>query len=300
MRRLALLALAVVFAAGTVRLADRLAERGDRPYDLDYVPSPRALRWMALGHPTLAADLWWLRIVQYMGEPRGDRRGWGKLFPALDLVTDVDPHHGYAYQVGANVLASVGQMAASNALLEKGIRSVPDRYILPFQRAVNAMLYDGDYVGAAHWFELASQKPGAPEHLREYVVAMYVKGDHAEAAVTFLEHLLETARDPESVRALQKQLQQAKLERAALAIDAAVAAYRQHFLLRPFSVDRLVAAGLLREVPPDPYGGTWTLDEEGRAHSSVNPHRFARPMTAEERRAAVRTMGAQTRGMTAP
>lgn len=300
MRRLALLALAVVFAAGTVRVADRLDARGERPYDLDAVPSARALRWMSLGHPTLAADLWWLRTVQYMGEPRGERRGWSKLFPALDLVTDVDPRHGYAYQVGANVLAGVGQIAASNALLEKGIRNVPDRYIVPFQRAVNAMLYDGDYVGAAHWFELASRKPGAPEHLREYVVAMYVKGDQAEGAVAFLEHLIEAARDPESVKALEKQLSQAKLERAALAIDGAVERYRQRYVLRPFSIDQLVTVGLLSEVPPDPYGGAWTLDEEGRAHSSVNPRRFARPMTAEERRDAVGALGAQTRGSSAP
>src|SRR6266545_1062582 len=152
---------------------------GEKPYDVAFVPSAASLRWTSLGHPTLAANLMWLRAVQYMGEPRADERGWSKLRAIVELVTDLDPRHGYAYQTSANLLSTAGLLSDSNAILEKGTRNVPDRYILPFQRAVNAFLYAGDYAEAGRWFEVAAKAPGAPPHLRDYVLAMYVKGDAA-------------------------------------------------------------------------------------------------------------------------
>jgi len=37
---------------------------------------------------------------------------------SLDLVTELDPQHGYAYQVGGNTLGSVGRIDESNAMLQ--------------------------------------------------------------------------------------------------------------------------------------------------------------------------------------
>jgi tetratricopeptide (TPR) repeat protein len=290
MSRLRLLALAAALGGATVLLGTRLEEPRDRPYDIGILPASSALRWASLGHPLLVANLFWLRTVQYIGEPRGDRRGWDKLFPVVDLVTDLDPRHGYAYQVAGNVLGAVGRVDEANRILEKGTRNRPDRYILPFHRAVNAMLYAGDYVEAARWFEVASRVPGAPEHMREYVLSMYVKGEEAGGAVTFLQHLLDTATDDESRRSLERQLLQARVEQAAAVIDAAVERFRERYVLPPVALEQLVFTGVLREIPPDPAGGTWVLDDEGRAHSTISTKRFQRPMTAEDRRSAIRAL----------
>jgi tetratricopeptide (TPR) repeat protein len=288
---LAIAALALFLAA--FGLAARLGKGTAAAYDVDIVPSPEVARWISLGHPTLAANLLWLRAVQYMGDPRGDERGWGKLAPLLDVITDLDPRHGYAYQVGGNVLAGLGQVEASNRLLEKGTRAVPNRYILPFHRAVNALLYAGDYQEAARWFGKAADTPGAPAHLREYVVAMHVKGNQAGQAVAFLEDLLRTAADEESRKALEKQLLQARIEQAALPVDEAIARWRERYVTPPLSVSQLVQEGYLPEIPPDPAGGTWTIGEDGRVHSSVNPRRFQRPMTAEDRARELGTFGSE-------
>jgi hypothetical protein len=97
-RALVPLLVAVALATGKVAVTRRLsAEAATTPYDLRYLPSARAARWASLGHPTLVANLYWLRAVQYMGDPKAGARGWDKLFPVLDLVTDLDPRHGYAY-----------------------------------------------------------------------------------------------------------------------------------------------------------------------------------------------------------
>jgi tetratricopeptide (TPR) repeat protein len=299
-RSIALLATAALLAAASVGVGRGLDAQGTEPYDLGFVPRAAAVRWLSLGHPTLAANLYWLRAVQYIGDPAGDRRGWGKLYPIVDLVTDLDPRHGYAYQVAANVLAGVGRVAESNRLLEKGARSNPGRYILPFHRAVNAFLYQGDYAEAGRWFERAAETPGAPPHLRESVVAMYVKGNQAEAAIGFLEHLLASAGDPESRKALERQLERARIEKVAWSIDEALERYRTRFALGPVDLQRLVDTSLLAAIPSDPLGGFWFLGTDGRAHSSVNPERFQRPMTAAERRDSIRSLGARMQDPPAP
>jgi tetratricopeptide (TPR) repeat protein len=222
-----------------------------------------------------------------MGDPRADERGWGKLRPLVDVVTDLDPRHGYAYQTTGNLLASSGRLADSNAILEKGTRNVPDRYILPFHRAVNAFMYAGDYVDAGKWFEIASTTPGAPARLREYVVAMYAKGDRAEAAVSFLRHLQEEAQDDESRKAIDHQIRRATLERDATRLEAAAAFYRERHLFPPVCLEQLVLDGLVDRLPEDPFGGEYYLDGEGRVRSTAFGKRLDRPQTPAERARAL-------------
>ncbi|WP_242342614.1 tetratricopeptide repeat protein [Anaeromyxobacter terrae] len=286
-RSVSLLLFAVALSAGTAAVARRIDAGAARIYDVAFVPSSNAMRWLSLGHPTLVANLNWLRTVQYVGEPRGDERGWDRLRPLAELVTDLDPKHGYAYQVTGNQLASAGLIADSNAILEKGFENVPDRYILPFHRAVNAFLYEGDYALAGRYFERAARTPGAPAHLRDYVLAMYVKGDAPGAAISFLEHLYARAEDDETRRALEKQLAQAHLERDAARLEAAAEAYTRQIGVRPITPVQLVMEGLVSSLPADPFGGEYFLDEAGRVHSTVHERRFERPAGGAARTAAM-------------
>lgn len=299
-RSLALGLAAAALAAATVAVGLRLDVTGVSPYDLGFVPRAAAVRWLSLGHPTLAANLYWLRAVQYMGDPRADARGWEKLLPIMELVTDLDPGHGYAYQVAANVLGGAGRVQEANRLLEKGTRNVPDRYILPFHRAVNAFLYQGDYAEAGRWFEVAARTPGAPPHLRENVVAFYVKGNQADAAIAFLGHLGESASDPESRKAIERQLARARFERAALRIDEALQRHRERFRFGPYDLRRLVEEGLLPALPPDPAGGSWFIGEDGRARSTRGPERYLDPLDETGRARAIHQLGEQMRSPPPP
>jgi hypothetical protein len=264
-------------ALATWLLARHLDTGQLRIYDVAVVPRASTLRWLSLGHPILAADLMWLKAVQYIGEPRSNERGWDKLFPLVDTVTDLDPRHGYAYQVAGTLLGSFGRVAESNAILEKGMRAVPDRYILPFYRAYNAFTYDDDWAGAGRFAEIAARSKGAPPHVRHYALAFYVKGQRADAAVAFLEQSLSEARDPETRKVIEPQLQQAILERNAARVDAAIQAWRDRYVIGPLSLGQLLEEGLLDAIPPDPFGGEFFLDVDDRVRSTANPYRFAKP-----------------------
>jgi hypothetical protein len=279
MRRPRFLQIAVFagLALATGALANRLDTGRLRPYDVGIVPSAATLRWLSLGHPTLAANLMWLRAVQYIGDPHGEERGWSKLYPMVDTLTDLDPGHGYAYQVAGTLLTGFDQVPESNAILEKGMKAVPDRWILPFLRAYNAFWFDDDWAKAGRYAELAARAKGAPPHVRHYALAFYVKGQRADAAVAFLEQLLAESHEPETRAAVEAQLQQARLERDAARVDAAVRAWREHAVVGPLHLGQLVEEGLLPAVPADPFGGELYVDEEGVVRSTKNPFRFSKP-----------------------
>jgi tetratricopeptide (TPR) repeat protein len=272
----------VALAAATTFVASRLQVAQERPYDIDAVPRAGPLAFLFLGNRTLAADVNWLRAVQYIGEARGNERGWDKLFPLVDAVTDLDPKHGYAYQVAGAILSSVGRIDESNRILEKGARAVPDRYILPYHRAFNAFYYQGDWKEAGKWAEVAARTPGAPPHVRQNVLAYYVKGKRADAAVAFLEQALQEAKDPDTKKALESQLKQARLELDASKVENAIQEWRSRYRAGPLALGQLVSEGLLPSVPPDPHGGELYLDDEGRVRSTANPFRFARPEDPSE------------------
>jgi tetratricopeptide (TPR) repeat protein len=272
----------VALAAATTLVAGRLQVAQERPYDIDAVPRAGPLAFLFLGNRTLAADVNWLRAVQYIGEARGNERGWDKLFPLVDAVTDLDPKHGYAYQVTGAILSNVGRIDESNRILEKGTRAVPDRYILPYHRAFNAFYYQGDWKEAGSWAEVAARAPGAPPHLRQNVLAYYVKGKRADAAVAFLEQALTEAKDPDTRKALDSQLKQARLELDASKVEDAATDWRARYLAGPLALGQLVSEGLLPSIPPDPYGGDLYLDDEGRVRSTANSFRFGRAEQSSE------------------
>lgn len=273
---------AVALVAASAIAASRLSVPEELPYDVPFVPTARTLRWLLPSHPSLAANLYWLRTVQYIGEPRGNQRGWERLLPLTELVTDLDPKHGYAYQVASTILSAVGRVAESNQVLEKGMRNVPDRYILPYQRAFNAFYYDGDFAAAGRYAELAALTPGAPEHLRQNVLAYYVKGNRADLALRYLQDAYEAAHDDDSRKAILGQLEQARFEKAALAIDEAAERFHERHGRSAARPEQLVEDGLLTRLPDDPSGGAWRFGPDGRAVSTRHEKRIGKAQTPEQ------------------
>jgi len=175
----------------------------------------------------------------------------------------------------------VGRHAESNAILEKGTRNVRDRYILPYLRAFNAFYYDGDWTTAGRFAEIAARTPGAPDRIRQNVLAYYVKGQRADAAVAFLQQSLAEAKDADTRKAVEAQLKTALLEQDAAKLDEAVAEWRRRYIVGPFVLEQLIAEGLISNIPADPFGGQLYVDSDGRVRSSENPFRFTRPEASQ-------------------
>jgi hypothetical protein len=247
-----------------------------RPYDVLHVPSGPAARVAALGHRTSLSDLYWLSTVQYIGEPRAEARGWEKLFPLVDLVTDLDPRHGYAYQTAGIVLSSAGLLEESDRILEKGIeRGPPGWWTFPYYLAFNAWFYRGDYAAGARWAELAARTPGASPNVSHMAVSLASKSGTPEQALEMIRELRATVKDEVSASRLEEQEKLALLERDAQRLERLVATFRERAGRDPGDLDELVQAGLLASLPPDPFGGRYRwVASANEVQSSANPFRF--------------------------
>lgn len=276
LRTLAPLALGLALLAASAALNLRLAaQQRLRPYDVAHVPAGPAARVAALGQRGLVSDLYWLAAVQYIGEAKADQRGWEKLLPLIDLVTDLDPRHGYAYQTGGIVLSAVGRLDESDAILQKGMTVGPSWWSYPYYLAFNAWFYRGDYADGARWAQIAARTPGASPNISHLAVSLSSKNGTPEQAITLLEELRATVKDESTAAKLDEQLKLALLERDAQALERAMAEYRARSGAAPTSLDQLVASGLLPALPRDPFGGTYRIDPaDGKVHSSANAFRF--------------------------
>src|SRR6185295_7075483 len=139
-----------------------------------------AVKRLSLGMEGLAADVYWIRTVQYFGGKLIDSNQplsaaasanirMDLLAPLLNVVVTLDPHHIPAYRFGAIFLPE-RDLPAAIALLERGIQENPNEWRLyqdlgyiNWQAGNNA---DGDertrfYAEAARWYEKGGQVPGA-------------------------------------------------------------------------------------------------------------------------------------------
>lgn len=274
---LASLSLAAALAAALVPLQSRLMDRlgAFAPYDVTYVPRGDALRLLSPSIQLTIANAYWLSTVQYIGEPRRAQRGFGKLFPLADLVTDLDPLHGYAYQTAGVVLSSEGRLDESDRILKKGMEpGRPNWWTFPFYIAFNHFFYRGDYAEAARWAEFAAKTPGASTNVSHLAMALKVKSGSPDDAIRFLEEMRRTAHDEQSAERLDEQYRLALLQRDFRLLDDAVARFREARARPPARLEELVSAGLLAELPREPFGGRYYLDADGSVHSSENDHRM--------------------------
>jgi hypothetical protein len=117
-----------------------------------YLRSGVALRRMTGAYNTLAADVYWIRAIQYYGgtkqrvddalamlpgvpdpPPSIAADAYPLLYPLLDITTTLDRRFNIAYRFGAIYLAEPYPRGANRpdlaiALLQKGLREVPGKW----------------------------------------------------------------------------------------------------------------------------------------------------------------------------
>jgi tetratricopeptide (TPR) repeat protein len=246
-----------------------------RPYDVGHVPHGAFARVASLGHRTFVSDMYWLSVVQYIGEARADQRGYGKLFPLVDLVTDLDPRHGYAYQTAGIVLSAAGLLDESDRILEKGIEKGPPYWTFPYYLSFNAWFYRGDMATGARYAEMAARTPGASPNISQLAVSLASKSGTPEDAIAMLREIRGTVKDEATLSRLDEQMKLAVLERDAQALEREAARFETEHGRPIRSLQELVSAGYRAVLPQDPFGGVYEWHpEEKRVHSSANPFRF--------------------------
>ena len=252
-------------AAAVTRTAlEPEAHQIGRVRDPTWLPSGKAVRFASFGQRLSLSDLYWLRTVMYVGEGvLAPTRGWEGLFPLGDIVTDLDPRFGYAYQVVASNLTGLAhRVKESDRLLEKGMQKVPDRWMLPFLYAFNKFFYEDDYVTAARYARLAAEVGNRP-HLALLAANLSLTANTEEeyaAAIGFLEVSRQQAANPELKAELDLRLEKVLTYRELSRCERAIATFKERTGHLPLTFLELVVSGLLPSLPMDPSGGEIAYD----------------------------------------
>jgi len=278
MRRSLPVALAALALSGALAAAGRIplepeARRKAPIRDPAFLPSGKVLRATAFGQRLLLSDLYWLRTVQYMGETLlANAKRWEALYPLADIVTDLDPRHGYAYQVaGSNLAGLADRYDDADRILQKGMKNLPERWTLPWVYATNKFLYQQQYAEAAEYARRASVLAHRPD-LALFAANLSALADtDAEygAALAFLEQAERDAANDDLRQDLEARQVKVATYMVLSQVERALAEYEKAEGHRPLFLGQLVPRYLAAR-PVDPSGGTITLDPAtGRVTSSV-------------------------------
>lgn len=161
-----------------------------------YLPDAKYTKPLLLGYHGAAADLLWIRIVQYVGSHFEADKRYPQLARALDLVTSLDPHFIEPYRFGGLFLQMLArEPEAAVSLLEKGAAANPDRWELPHDLGRYYFLEAHDDAKALWWWERAAKLPGRPEYLPRFVARLYARTGHLETALELWAELYRTAQN---------------------------------------------------------------------------------------------------------
>ena len=192
---LAGLALATLFVASAAFVHrgawPRLARF--REEELLYYPSGFAVRQAALGYENAAADISWLRGIQYYGEHRLTDQKYDLIGHVMDIVTTLDPAFVQSYVFGAFVMAQEQKQTERGLeLLERGMRANPTDWNLAFEAGFLHYVCRHDFVSAARFFTWASRMPGHEAYAERFAAFANQRAGNTGMAILLWKQVLAT------------------------------------------------------------------------------------------------------------
>ncbi len=265
----------------------------------------RAAGRMVFTHRLLAADLYWIRAIQYFGSRSRAARArqtdlfepppslssetptsFDQLYPLLDITTTLDPRFNIAYRFGAIFLAAQypegpGRPDLAVALLKKGLATSPEKW--QYWHDIGFVYYWNrhQYREASEAFQRGADLPGAPWWLRSLAATTLVRGGDRETSRLLWRQLAETAENEDARQAANLKLKQLaaidEIERLQPVLDEISAKIKEPVI----SWRALRNAGAIRGVPRDPTGVEYELQPSGRMTVSSQSSLFPLPIEPE-------------------
>jgi tetratricopeptide (TPR) repeat protein len=193
---ISVLVLVVILVFVSARSVEELASE-KRRLEVLYLPSGEFIDQASLGYRNLAADLLWVKTVQYYGGYRLGKNDLALFSHLVEVITDLDPQFTFAYLFGGLVIAEdLGYFEEGVAFIKKGIENNPADWWLVFELGFLNYVYARDYATAAHYFQLASRLPEADEIAKRFAAFVAAKAGHTETSIAMWEELSRTSDNP--------------------------------------------------------------------------------------------------------
>jgi hypothetical protein len=279
----AALGLALAIGAAIVfRVGAQARAPAEVASELDIPPIPgNVARALSFGFRSLLADFTLLQAIQLLPMRHGnmppevaepiDRR----LSRLLEYSVDVDPQFAGAYRFAAAALphetmdGKVYGALKAVQILEQGLRERPDDWHMGFLLGFLQSYYLHDFPAAGRSMAAAATQPGAPPFVGLLATRLAAQGGELQLATSLAEAMLAQANEEATRQEWYARVAALHMERDLRAIEDAAQRYRESRGVPPRSVQALVAAGFLREVPRELHGGHYVIEADGTARSSA-------------------------------
>jgi hypothetical protein len=296
------LAAALALIAALLMAAGRVQAARERNYPVTEIEeetltirSAALVRRLSLAYSGLAADLYWIRAIQYYGGTTRKLQGnlpdpmppaslvadpavdFPLLYPLLDVTTTLDPRFNVAYRFGALFLADLyptgpGRPDLAIALLAKGLRDRPDKWEYMQDIGFVHYWYRHDYAAAAEWFDKASRAPTAPWWLKSLAATTLAKGGDRGSSRQMWTAIRESADNDWLRRDAERRLAQLRALDEIDALQKRADAYAKRAGQPATSWATLVRAGAVPGMMADPSGTPYELTPDGLVRlSSTSP-----------------------------
>jgi hypothetical protein len=270
----------VLVLASMISLQRELDRRVDRAAiqteELGALPAAEYLKPGLLGYHHLGADLLWLRLIQVVGKKSNTAQEYEWLYHALDVITDLDAQYDYAYQVGGIVLTHLAnRVDLSNKLLMKGLEPNPTVWQIPFYLGFNYYFYLHDPSPAADYIARAARIPGPPPFMALLATQLYAEAGNPDTALNFLMAIRTQTPEGWIKEQLETRIKEVTIERDIRLLENGASGYRVRRGHWPHTLSDLLKTGDITALPPEPFGGQYTLDTTtGAISSSTHPERL--------------------------
>jgi len=251
---------------------DRAAGGFRVQHEVLYLWSGDQVKRLFPGFEALAADLYWLRTVQYFGGERlfaRDKR-FELLRPLVEITTTLDPRLEIAYRYGAIFLSEpfpvgAGRPREGIELLARGVRNLPGSWRLRQDYGFFYYIFLGDAARAAEILNEAAELPGAAFWLRMLAADLAARGGDRQDARRMWQQMLDQAEEGVIRQNARVRLQILDSLDVADRLQALVGELERRTGRRPARLEELREAGLWRAPLVDASGTPFGYDaREGR------------------------------------
>lgn len=238
-----------------------IVHAAERPLTLP--PSP-ILKMVDLGLHSALAGLIWLNTIQEVGGLRGPY----KSFPEdIRVINALDPKFSYPYAFATLIMPEIAPDRINDAILigHEGILHAAPDWRIPYYLAVNYHTILKDRSNAAHYLAIAADIKDAPKNII-FVAANYGawNADAREQTKQIWISLHDNAGDDVVRERAKNYITHIEILQF---LDRAVEAYRKETGSYPRDIDNLVSKKILKEIPRDPFGLEFIINEKGRVES---------------------------------
>jgi hypothetical protein len=267
----AVIAASILVAGWSDAALTRHIEHNQEADELVYVPPAKFLEATSIGYRRALADALWFRTISYFGRHYRRDRVYPWLAYMCDVVTDLDPSAEHVYRFCGVILPWEADLAqAGISLLEKGVRNVPASWYLRYVLGFSHYFFENDLAAASRVLEQAMRIPDAPAMIGRLAALVHAAEYGTASALDFLAELDRSNPDEQLRQVIRERMRELTFTARIDQLNAAVRAFRARFGRPPVALVELVASGIVKRLPLDPFGGEYVLDPvSGEVHNSL-------------------------------